>query len=186
MLATAHQVLVLGAVLVVALFSSRVDVVLAVTVYASLCDVLWRTTNARGPYEAAKYAAIIGLGAIAIRFARRRSELPLVVLFLLALVPGAIVGTFYFGVAGVREYLTADLATLVVIAVGVLACSALRLSQAEMRGLYGAWHRDPRKHESHCTQPLARTMDRATVRSQRRPRAGHRQSDHHGRGDGHL
>lgn len=136
MLATAHQALVLGAVVVVALFSSRVDVVLAVTVYASLCDVLWRTTNARGPYEAAKYAAIIGLGAIAIRFARRRSELPLVVLFLIALVPGAVVGTFYFGVAGVREYLTADLATLVVIAVGVLACSALRLSQTEMRGLY--------------------------------------------------
>lgn len=136
LLATAHQVAVLGVLLAVAIFSSRVDVLLAVTVYAALSDVLWRTANARGPYEAAKYAAIIGLGAIAIRFVRRRRGLTLAVTFLLLLVPGAIVGTLYFGPAGVREYLTANLAALVVIAVGVVACPALRLSQAEMRGLY--------------------------------------------------
>lgn len=134
--ATAHQVVIVGAVVAVAFFSPRVDLVLALTAYAALCDVLWRAGSARGPYELAKYAAILGFGSIVVRFVRHPKDRLLAGFFVLLLVPGAIVGTLYFGFVGVREYLTSNLGGLIVIALGVLACSGLRLDRDEMRGLY--------------------------------------------------
>lgn len=59
-------------------------------------------------------------------------------LFLLALVPGAIVGTFYLGVAGMREYLAADLATLVAILLFAIAPHAEYTRLLAAYGAFGA------------------------------------------------
>lgn len=135
-LATVHLLIVLGGVVVVGLISQRVDLVLAVTVYAGLCDVLWRTSHARGPWEGAKYALIVGFGAVAVRFVRRPKDIGVVGAFILVLVPGAVMGMLVLGPGAARPLIAANLGGPVALALAVLACSSLRLTPDEVRGLY--------------------------------------------------
>lgn len=136
MLATAHMGLVCLAVVVVALAARTPDLPLGVTVYAGLCDVLWRSSSAQGPYELSKYALIFGFGVLAVRFVPRATfRTPCGVLVLL-LVPGAVSGVMVLGLSTGREYLVANLAGLVALAAAVWGCGNLRLTSAEVRGLY--------------------------------------------------
>ena len=96
----------------------------------------WRTANARGPYEASKYALIVGFAAILIRFIRHPRHVGLSSALVLLLVPGAVLGTWTLGFGPAREYLVSNLSGLVAVALGVLVCSNLRVSVVEMRGLY--------------------------------------------------
>lgn len=135
-LATGHLLLTLAIVGFSALFARSPAFILGVTVYAGTCDVLWRTTQARGPYEGAKYALIFSFAAMAIRFlSRPRNTWPSLLLLAL-LIPGAILGMLTLGVVTSREYIVANLAGMIALALGVLVCSNFRLSQREIRGSY--------------------------------------------------
>ncbi len=136
MLATLHFVATFAALLGVAVFARRPDPILIVTVYAGLCDVWWRAAHAGAPWEASKYALVIGFAAVLIRFVRRPRNVGLSAALVLLLVPGVIVGTSVLGFGPVRQYLVARLGGLVALAIAVLACSNLRLRAREMRGLY--------------------------------------------------
>lgn len=134
--ATAHLLVTLGVVVVTALLARTPAPVLAVTVYAGSCDVFWRSASARGPWEGAKYALVFGFACLAIRFLHRPRNGGLTIGFLLLLVPGSVVGMAAIGVLGAREYLAANLAGLVALALGALVCTNLRISAAEARGIY--------------------------------------------------
>lgn len=135
-LATVHLVATLGAVVVVAALSRRPDLILAVTVYAGLCDVLWRSSSALGPYEGSKYALVVGFGLLAIRFLKQPKNLALCASLVLLLIPGAAIGAMTLGLGPARQLVSSNLSGLVAIAAAVLACSNLRLSLTEMRGIY--------------------------------------------------
>ena len=135
-LSTLHLVITLASVILVATFSRRPDAIVGVTVYAGMCDVLWRSTGAHGPYEGAKYAIIIGFAVLAIRFLKRPQNLGITVTIMVLLIPGAILGAFAMPVASIREELSSNLSGLVAVAVAVLTCSNLRMSLREMRGVY--------------------------------------------------
>lgn len=135
-MATVHlwgTVALLGAV---ALRATSPAPILAVTAYTGLCDVFWRMTSAQGPYEAAKYALIIGFGSVLVRFVRRprRAGLPLILIMLL--IPGALLGVWELGPIAAREYLIANLSGVVALALGVLVCWNIRATTRSIRYLY--------------------------------------------------
>lgn len=119
-----------------AFYSKTPDLLIAVTIYAGLCDVLWRASSAPGPYEGAKYAVIFGFAALVIRFVRRPRNRWLCLSLVLVLLPGAVMTTMELGPVMAREVVSANVSGLVAIAVAVLACSNLRLSLPEKRGLF--------------------------------------------------
>lgn len=135
MIATAHQVLVLSAVVGLASFSRRPELILAITVHAGFSDVLWRLSRTRGPHEGSKYALIAGFALFTVRYVRRPSHLWLSAAIAFMLLPGAAMGAAELGASGAREYISANLAGLIAILAAVLACSSVRMSPAEMRGL---------------------------------------------------
>ncbi|MCB1031903.1 MAG: hypothetical protein KDA95_11230 [Acidimicrobiales bacterium] len=132
---TLHMGVVLVSVLAVGIFARGPAAIVTVTAYAGVSDVLWRATNAKGPYEASKYAVIVGAIFLAVRFAKesRYRTLGLVLAALLA--PGAAITIMRMGAAG-REHAAANLAGLLALAAIVAAWGSLRLTLAEVRGLY--------------------------------------------------
>ena len=136
LLSTGHMLLTFVVFGAVTLVARSPDLLLAVTVYCGLCDVLWRETSARGPYEAAKYLLVIGFTVLAVRFVRRAQLSPFAFALVALLVPGAMVGVWRLGPLVAREYLVAYLAGLVAIAAALWGCGNLRLSTTEVRGLY--------------------------------------------------
>lgn len=135
-LATAHLALVVMAVLAAAVFSPRPEPLLMVTIYAGLCDVLWRASSARGPWEASKWLMIVGFAALIVRFVRRPRHRILCTCLILLLVPGTIMAAADRGFEFARKYTSASVGGLVALALAVMVCSSLRLSQRETRGLY--------------------------------------------------
>lgn len=135
-LATLHLAVTLAGVVAMALFARRPDIVLAGTLYAGMCDVLWRSSSARGPYEGAKYALVLGFALLAVRFIRHPRNLVLCGALALTLVPGALEGAYSMGLGEARQALPANLAGLLAVVLAVLVCSNLRVSAAEVRGLY--------------------------------------------------
>lgn len=135
-LAGVHLVGTLIVLVGVAAFSRRPDTVLAVTVYAGLCDVLWRASSAPGPYEGAKYAVILGFVVLTARFVKRPRNLGLCSALVVLIVPGAALSAMAMGLGTGRQLVSGNLSGLVAIAAAVVACSNLRVSLAEMRGLY--------------------------------------------------
>jgi len=135
-LATLH-LLVTFAVLGAACLRARGPApILGITAYAGLCDVFWRMTGASGPYEGAKYALLIGFGAVLLRFVRRPRRPGLPILLILLLIPGAVLGTLVLGAGAAREQLVANLAGPVALALGVLACVNIRVTDRSTRYLY--------------------------------------------------
>lgn len=134
--ASLHALATLAAVVGLSLWSPRLAPVLGVTAYAGVCDVFWRMTGAVGPYEGAKYALIVGFGAILVRFVRRPRRAGLPVLLILMLVPGALLGMAELGPSVARQYLAANLSGLVALALGVLVCSNIRVTPRDIRFLY--------------------------------------------------
>ncbi|HEY4377033.1 MAG TPA: O-antigen ligase family protein, partial [Acidimicrobiales bacterium] len=123
-------------VILVGLFAKRPTPVLALTMYAGVCDVLWRSSSAHGPYEGSKYAVIFGCTCLAVRFVKRPRHLASMGTLVLLLLPGAVIGIMKLGVANARDNVVFNLAGLIAIAVAVIGCGSLRLTSREMRGLY--------------------------------------------------
>lgn len=136
LLSSLHMGLVLVAVVATGTLARTPAPILAVTLYAGVCDVLWRATGARGPYEASKYAIIFGGLCLIVRIVRhprfRLNAIGIVVL----LIPGAVLTASRIGVIESRELVAANLAGLVALAVLVAACGNLRLTPEEFRGAY--------------------------------------------------
>lgn len=136
LLATLHLVVTMGALVLVGLTARTLAPVVGLTVYAGLCDVLWRMSGARGPYEASKYALVFGMGIVVVRFVRQPRDPALPLVLIISLLPGVIVGANAMGPAAVREYVIANLGGLVALALGVLAFWSLRVSPRNVRHLY--------------------------------------------------
>lgn len=136
LIATAHMGLVVVTLLSTAVFSLRPEPVLMVSIYAGLSDVLWRASDARGPWEGAKWSMILGFTVMIVRFVKRPQHRLLGSALIALLIPGVIVSLLNRGVAFTRAYTSASLAGLVALALAVMVCSSLRLSQREIRGLY--------------------------------------------------
>lgn len=134
--ATLHLLVTLGSVLFIGLTAKSPAPILAIIIYAGTCDVFWRSAAARGPWEGAKYALIFGFAFIAIRFVRRPRNASLAIGLLVLLIPGVVVGVASFGPLVAREYVVANLAGLIALALGTLVCTNLRVSEAEARGVY--------------------------------------------------
>lgn len=135
-IATLHQAIVLLAVIVMGLVSKKPAPLLVVITYAGTSDVLWRMGEARGPWEGSKYALVFGFGCLAFRLVRRPPKPALPITLLLLLIPGVLVGVARLGPSVAREYLVANLAGLIALGLGVLGCSGIRATQADMRGLF--------------------------------------------------
>lgn len=136
LLATVHLVGTIGAVLAVGTLSKRPDLILAVTVYAGLSDVLWRSSSARGPWEAGKYAVILGFFLLTVRFVKRPKNLVVCLGMVLLLLPAVFPALFELPFARARSVILASLNGPIAIPIAVLACSNLRVTSRELRGLY--------------------------------------------------
>lgn len=135
-LATVHLVLTVGAVIAVGSLSKRPDLILAVTVYGGLSDVLWRSTSARGPWEAGKYIVIIGFLLLTVRFVRQPRNLVLCAGMILLLLPAVLPAFVELPFGRARSVVLASLNGPIAIPIAVLACSNLRVTAREMRGIY--------------------------------------------------
>jgi O-antigen ligase len=101
--ATAHAALTIVVSLAVLTLSPRVERLVAVAVYGGVCDVYWRMTGSRAPWELSKYLLALGAVVILVRFVPRWTRAGLPIVFLLALLPGVVVTFGTEGVAAGRE-----------------------------------------------------------------------------------
>jgi hypothetical protein len=130
---TIYAVVSLVAAAVVVLRTPRPEFVVAAVGYVAGAEVLWRMTDARIFWETGKYA-IAGLLMVAlIRFWPGWSNAILPALYLVLLVPGAVVAIEHFGLADARGPLSFNLSGPLVIAMSVLFCSQLRVSLDVLR-----------------------------------------------------
>src|SRR5690554_4991035 len=85
-LGTVHGVVVGGALLLAGLLGRDLTRLVTLTAYAGLCDVFWRMTQTRVPWEASKYFVVFGAACILVRFVPRwhRAGTPLVLLAVLS------------------------------------------------------------------------------------------------------
>jgi O-antigen ligase len=99
--------------------------------YVSACDVLWRMTNASVPWEFAKYLTIlVAIGAI-VRFVKRPRRITIPLLFMLVLVPGAVITLFTVPLGDARDSISFDLAGPIAMACAVMLFRQLRASQSD-------------------------------------------------------
>lgn len=89
MVATAHAAVTALALVGVAVWGRDLDRLVMLTAYAALCDVYWRMTGSRAPWEFSKYLLVLGSLAVLVRYARpwRRAGMPIA--FVACLLPGA-------------------------------------------------------------------------------------------------
>jgi O-antigen ligase len=134
--ATVHALATLAVGLGLAAFDRRPDRALYVCAYVVGAEVMWRSTEARAPWEAGKYVVVAILGLLLVRLFRgwRRAVAPIV--FLLLLLPSALVTFQALGWgAETRNALAFNLSGPVALAVSVLLFSQLRVSRLEMRNV---------------------------------------------------
>jgi O-antigen ligase len=129
LVATAHAGLVALALAVAIFWGRRVDRLVAVTAYGALCDVFWRMTESRAPWEFSKYLLLAGSLAVLVRYARRwrRSGLP--VAFLACLAAGVVATILAQGPGAARE--TISFAEMGLISLGVAALAFRQLVATE-------------------------------------------------------
>jgi hypothetical protein len=132
MVATAHAAVTALALLGSALWGRDLGRLVLLTAYASLCDVYWRMTGSRAPWEFSKYLLVLGSVAVLIRYARpwRRPGQPLV--FLALLVPGMAALLVSQGIGGVsRDALSSVEMGLVALALASLAFRQVVATEAD-------------------------------------------------------
>jgi hypothetical protein len=119
--ATAHAGLTVAVSLIVMFGTRRPELVVAVAAYGGICDVYWRMTESRAPWELSKYLLALGAVALLVRFVRRwpRGAVPIV--FLLVLVPGVLVTLATEGLANGREAISSTEMGLISFGLGALA-----------------------------------------------------------------
>jgi hypothetical protein len=132
-LATVHFVGVLIVVAVV-LAERRPERLAQTAAYVACCDVLWRMTSASAPYEIAKYlfALLCLAGFLRVR-SPRRVGVPL--LFLVLLIPSAVLTVSIAGIAGARDPISFNLSGPFALVAGVLFFSQFELVRASVSGV---------------------------------------------------
>lgn len=119
--ATAHAAVVAGVLLLQAGWGRRLDRLVAITGYAALCDLYWRMSESRAPWEFSKYLLLIGSVAILVRYSRRWQR-PVAPLALLACLASGVVALLMAeGIGPSREIISSDEMGLISLAVGALA-----------------------------------------------------------------
>ncbi len=86
--ATLHAGVVTVAAVGYSIAGRRIERVFAVVLYAGMCDVYWRMSTSRAPWELSKYLLAIGSVAILLRFTKSWHRPTLPVAFLCCLMPG--------------------------------------------------------------------------------------------------
>lgn len=120
LLATAH----FGVVVLVCgwsvLVSRRPEVAVLAAAYVAGCDVLWRMTDARAPWEAGKYGVIAVLGIALARYVRSYRGAGIPVAFVLLLLPSGLITLNALGLMGGRDQLAFHLAGPITLGVSVI------------------------------------------------------------------
>lgn len=117
--ATLHAALTIVFSLGVMFFTSRPDLVIAVAVYGGVCDVYWRMTDSRAPWELSKYLLTLGALVLLARFVRHFSSWLIPTAFLLVLVPGMLFTAFAEDLWFARDQISG--VTMGVVAFGLAA-----------------------------------------------------------------
>lgn len=133
LLATAHAVLVTGAVLAVALRASDMVWIGAAAAYVAGSDVLWRATNAQIFWEGPKYlvAGVLVIGYVRLVQRQRLAWLPIA--YFAVLVPSTLVTLAAAGVGSARELISFNLSGPLSLAVSTLVFLQLRARLSELR-----------------------------------------------------
>jgi hypothetical protein len=87
-IATLHAAVVALLLFGHVVWSRRIERIVALTAYAALCDVFWRMTQSRAPWEFSKYLLVVGSVAVVIRFVRPLTHAIAPLAFLALLLPG--------------------------------------------------------------------------------------------------
>ena len=120
-IATAHAaVTIVGSVIV--MFGTRhPERIVAVAVYGGVCDVYWRMTQSKAPWEISKYLLALGAAALLIRFVRRWSRAAIPIAFLALLVPGVLVTLATSGLSEGREAISSTEMGLIAFGLAAMA-----------------------------------------------------------------
>jgi len=132
--ATVHAVLTTVVALGVMIGSSRPERIVAVAAYGGVCDVFWRMSHSKAPWELSKYLLALGALTLLIRFVKKRPRAILPVLLLLALVPGMLMAFGADSFAGARETISST--EMGVVAFGLAAIAFRHL----VAGRKDAWN----------------------------------------------
>lgn len=103
--------------------------------YIVSCEVLWRMSHARVPWEAGKYGTVMVLGLILLRRIDR-FRLPWApVLFFALLLPSAVLTMVHPAIESVREQISFNLSGCFALAVTAAYCAAFRFDRRQMSRL---------------------------------------------------
>jgi len=137
-MATLH----VGAVLLIGLWTACIGrsllAVAQVSAYVAASDVLWRLGGASVPWETAKYALAVIFTIAIIRLVPAPRHLGVPIVYLLALVPSALVVVERLGPLGAREHLSFDLLAHLSLVTGVVFFSRTSTSSGALVGVL--WH----------------------------------------------
>lgn len=119
--ATVHAAITVVVALAVMIGSSRPERIVAVATYGGLCDVFWRMSHSRAPWELSKYILALGAVTLLVRFIRvwPRGLLPL--LLLAALIPGMLITIAAEPLAAAREAISMNEMGLISFALAALS-----------------------------------------------------------------
>jgi hypothetical protein len=131
MVATAHAGVTIVAAVVLLFGSARPERLVAVAAYGGTCDVFWRMTGSRAPWELSKYLLAAGAIALLVRFVHRWPRGGVPIAFLLVLVPGMVVAVAALGVGAGREALSSTEMGLLSFGVAALAFRHLVASRED-------------------------------------------------------
>lgn len=119
-LATIHAGIVVLVALWAAFFSPRLELAVWTAAYVAGCDVLWRMTEARVPWELAKYLLILLMVAAFLRHVPVKRNMLAPLVFLLLLVPSCALTITHKSLGDAREMMSSYLAAPVALALAVL------------------------------------------------------------------
>ncbi|MCB1031836.1 MAG: hypothetical protein KDA95_10895, partial [Acidimicrobiales bacterium] len=135
LIATAHAAAVILTSVAVAFGSRQLPRLLIVMVYGGICDVLWRMTESRAPWEASKYIVVLAALSALIRLVPKPQSLGLPALLMACLAPGALWTLLNTPIGDARDSLSFVLMGMAALASATALCKQVTVSREEMRGL---------------------------------------------------
>lgn len=133
--ATMQALAVLAAVAGIALVGRHIPLAMVALVYSGQCDVLWRATGAKTPWEASKYLLILLSAAVVIRLIRRPGRLATPLSFIACLLPAALATFAQIPFSAARDGVAFTLLGPIALAACAVLCRQIVVDRAEMRCL---------------------------------------------------